>query len=253
MMGMITTEYTPKEALTHLHAAPSYTSQNFVQQVSTAVPYQWGANAQITKDITTRANANQALLSFGEGPRIAVVDYGTKRNILRSLAALGCEVLALPYSMSAKEVLSFHPDGVVLSPGPGDPKLLGQAIETVRGLVGAVPIMGVCLGHQLLAWALGGGTFKLKFGHRGANHPVKNLVTGRVHITSQNHGFAVDADSLTGTDLEVSQQNLNDGTVEGLRHKKLPIFSIQYHPEASPGPLDNKHQFADFVELVKSA
>jgi carbamoyl-phosphate synthase small subunit len=243
MMGLISTELTPREALTELATADNYTTIDFVGKVSTPQPYQWSD--------TVDTGAHQSLLAFGDGPRVVVVDYGTKRNILRSLASLGCEVIVLPYTMSAPEVLAFHPDGIVLSPGPGNPALLANAIETVRGLMDTVPIMGVCLGHQLLARAAGGATFKLKFGHRGANHPVKDLVSGRVHITSQNHGFAVDADSLARTDLEVSQLNLNDGTVEGMRHKTKPIFSIQYHPEASPGPLDNKHLFAEFVETVK--
>lgn len=244
MMGVVSTEETTEEAFARLQAAPNYASLDFVREVSTKGPYQWNDSF--------RPQAPQAQLIFGDAPRIAVVDYGAKRNILRSLAALGCEVLVMPHSFSAQEILNFRPDGVVLSPGPGNPALLDQAIETLRGLVGKLPIMGICLGHQLLAHALGGNTFKLKFGHRGANHPVKDLATGQVHITSQNHGFAVDADSLSGTSLEVSQLNLNDGTIEGLRHNSLPIFSIQYHPEASPGPLDNQHMFAEFVGIVQS-
>jgi len=243
MMGRITTEETPEEALARLQAAANYASINFVQEVSTPTPYQWNPGF--------RPEAGQAALTFGEGPRVVVIDYGTKRNILRSLAALGCEVIVLPCTISAQEMLDFRPDGVVLSPGPGDPALLSPQIETVSQLIEKLPVMGVCLGHQLLAHAGGGTTFKLKFGHRGANHPVKDLASGRVHITSQNHGFAVDPESLKGTGLEVSQLNLNDGTVEGMRHKKRPVFSIQYHPEASPGPMDNRHLFAEFVEMVK--
>ncbi len=243
MMGVISTDQSPEEAFAQLQAAPDYATLDFVGEVSAPCPYQWNE--------VSRPGAGQARFVFGEGPRIAVMDYGTKRNILRSLAALGCEVIVLPHSLTAEEVLSFHPEGVVLSPGPGNPALLGKQIETVRRLVGRVPVMGVCLGNQLLAHALGGTTYKLKFGHRGANHPVKDLTTGRVHITSQNHGFAIDADSLAGTGLEVSQLNLNDSTVEGMRHKSLPIFSIQYHPEASPGPLDNRHLFAEFIEIVQ--
>jgi carbamoyl-phosphate synthase small subunit len=146
----------------------------------------------------------------------------------------------------------MRPGGIVLSPGPGNPINLPYAVETIRGLIGKKPIMGVCLGHQLLAWALGGRTFKLKFGHRGANHPVKDLESGRVYITSQNHGYAVDPDSLKGSAAVVTQINLNDGTVEGLRHTELPVWSIQYHPEASPGPLDNGYLFEKFVQQIKA-
>jgi len=243
MMGIITTEYDPKEAYERLQYTPNYTTLNLVKEVSTPTPYQWHGDED--------AGLDQGMLTFGEGPRIAVIDYGTKRNILRNLSALGCETIVLPYNATAKEVVDFHPDGIVLSPGPGDPALLSESITTVKDLIGTVPIMGICLGNQLLAHAAGGTTFKLKFGHRGANHPVKDLESGKVRITSQNHGFAVDADSIKGTGFEVSQINLNDNTVEGMRHKSLPIMTIQYHPEASPGPLDNKHLFKRFVDIVK--
>ena len=156
----------------------------------------------------------------------------------------------VPCTATAPEILNINPDGVLLSPGPGDPALLGYAIDTVKGLAGMKPMMGICLGNQLIAHAFGGKTFKLKFGHRGGNHPVKELSSGRAHITAQNHGYAVDADSLPH-ELEITHLNLNDGTVEGLKHKHLPIFSIQYHSEDSPGPWDSRYLFDKFVNMVK--
>jgi carbamoyl-phosphate synthase small subunit len=174
-----------------------------------------------------------------------------KYNILRTLSGLGCRATAVGCTAAAEDVLSRDPDGVVLSPGPGDPALLGDIAKTVRDLIGKKPTMGICLGHQLIGKALGAKTFKLKFGHRGGNHPVRDLATGRVYITAQNHGYALDADTLKGG-LEVSHLNLNDGTVEGLRHRDLPIVSIQYHSEASPGPLDNMYLFERFLKMVRS-
>jgi carbamoyl-phosphate synthase small subunit len=183
--------------------------------------------------------------------QIAAYDFGMKRNILRRLSAHGCDVRVYPASTSAQEVLAAKPDGVFLSNGPGDPAPLTYAIENTKKLVEAnVPVFGICLGHQILGLALGGTTFKLKFGHRGANHPVKKLSTGKVEITSQNHGFAVDPASLP-EDVEVTHLNLYDGTVEGLRHRSRPVFCVQYHPEASPGPHDADYLFDDFIALIE--
>ena len=236
MMGMLAIDESPEDALAKLREAPTYGETDFVSRVSTERPYAWD-------------RAAGAATAAGIHKKVLVSDYGLKYNILRNLHSRGCEVEAMPATASAEEMLARRPDGVVLSPGPGDPELLDYAVETARGLVGKAPIMGICLGNQILARAFGGRTFKLKFGHRGGNHPVRDEKTGRIYITAQNHGYAVDPDSLP-SELEVSHVNLNDGTVEGLRHRSLPIMSIQYHSEASPGPLDNEYLFDLFLELL---
>jgi carbamoyl-phosphate synthase small subunit len=186
----------------------------------------------------------------GDGHRVVLIDLGAKMNIARCLNQRGCEVVVVPPDSSAGDILALNPAGIMLSNGPGDPVDVPQTIQTVREIVGKKPIFGICLGHQVMGLALGGKTYKLKFGHRGANHPVKDLVTGRVYITSQNHGFAVDADSLKGLDVTVSHINLNDGTVEGLRHNFLPVCTVQYHPEASPGPRDSEYLFDEFMTIM---
>ena len=182
--------------------------------------------------------------------KVVAFDYGMKHNFLRLLRSHGCEVNVVPAAATAKEVLKQKPDGVFLSNGPGDPAPVNYAIETIRKLLGKVPIFGICLGHQLLGLALGAKTYKLKFGHRGANHPVKNLRTGKIEITSQNHGFCVDMESLKDKDVEMTHLNLNDNTVEGIYCKDKAAFSVQYHPEASPGPHDSQYLFDDFIKLM---
>ncbi len=184
--------------------------------------------------------------------KVVVLDCGVKYNMLRELMKNGCSVTVVPAGTTADEILIINPDGVLLSNGPGDPAAVTYVVETVRRLIGRVPIFGICLGQQMLGLALGGKTYKLKFGHHGANHPVKDLKTGRVSITVQNHGFCVDIDSLNKKDIEITHINLNDNTLEGMRHKKLPVFSVQFHPEASPGPHDAEYLFKDFMKLMES-
>ena len=239
MMGAIAIEEAADEALARLHEATPYGDVDFVAKVSTEASYEWSQPVPGTE-------------TAGPTRRIVVDDYGLKYNILRTLRTRSCEVVVVPAGTSADQILEREPDGVVLSPGPGDPELLDYAVDAAKGLLGRVPILGICLGNQVLGRAFGGKTFKLKFGHRGGNHPVRDQRTGLVHITAQNHGYAVDPDSLP-SDVEVSHVNLNDGTVEGLRHKSLPVMSIQYHSEASPGPLDNEYIFDEFLDLVRDA
>lgn len=190
-------------------------------------------------------------LSDEEALHVVVLDFGVKHNILERLLSYGCRLTVVPGTTSAADILALKPDGIFISNGPGDPDAVKYAIETLKELMGEKPIFGICLGHQLLALALGARTYKLKFGHRGANHPVQNLETGANEITSQNHGFAVDLDSMEGLPVEITHINLNDRTVEGFRHKEIPLFCVQYHPEAGPGPHDADYLFKQFVEMMR--
>ena len=184
------------------------------------------------------------------GHKVVLMDFGEKLGIIRELSKRNCDLIVVPWNTDAEQIMEYRPDGVMLSNGPGDPADIPEAIDTVRRLLGQVSIFGICLGHQLISLACGARTFKLKFGHRGSNHPVKNLSTGRVEITAQNHGYSVDIGSLAGTGLEVTHESLNDKTCEGVRHQEFPVFSVQYHPEASSGPHDNNYLFDEFIALM---
>ena len=243
MMGLVTIE-DPETARQQLAALPNYDHLDWVSTVTTTNGYFWNGLGESAGYPSKPAPAGVR--------RILVTDAGLKYNILRLLQIRGCEVVAVPATTPAADILAMHPAGVLLSPGPGDPELLGGIVDNVRQLLGKVPMMGICLGHQLAARALGARTYKLKFGHRGGNHPVKDLNTGQVHITAQNHGYSVDAENLPAG-LEVSHLNLNDNTVEGLVHRDLPLFTIQYHSEASPGPQDNEYLFDRFLRMIDDA
>jgi carbamoyl-phosphate synthase small subunit len=223
---------------------PSMTGLDLASRVTTPEPYRWTHSVDpcSPSEIITETPA----------PRFNVVayDFGIKQNILRRLVHSGCNVTVVPALTSAEDVLALKPDGVFLSNGPGDPEPLHTQIENVRRLIGKTPIFGICLGHQILGLALGAKTYKLKFGHRGANHPVINKITRRVEITSHNHGFSVDPDSLRDNDIEITHVNLNDQTLEGFRHRREPVFCVQYHPEAAPGPHDSHYLFDDFARLM---
>ena len=229
MKGVIVSEYTSQGTIDEMMSLPI--RKNVVEMVTTPVSYTLDARE--------------------DAPYIVAMDFGIKRNILDALRKLGCKITVVPAKSTAEGILALKPDGIFLSNGPGDPKDVPDIIREVRKLIGKRPMFGICLGHQIMALALGANTYKLKFGHRGSNQPVKNLETGKVAITSQNHGYAVDAKSLAGLPVRVTHVSLNDGTVEGVRHTSLPISSVQYHPEAAPGPNDSVRLFDEFIENMR--
>jgi carbamoyl-phosphate synthase small subunit len=249
----------PGALVAQAKASPGLIGRDLVRNVTCAEPYDWnegmwdlaGGYKKRAADAAVTKRKGKKAGSF-ETPVFSVVayDYGIKFNILRNLAEAGCRVKVVPAATPAEDVLALNPDGIFLSNGPGDPDAVPYAKENVRKLIGKKPIFGICLGHQIMGLALGGKTYKLKFGHHGGNQPVMDLTTKKVEITAQNHGFAVDADSLKGA-AEVTHLNLNDNTVEGLAHRELPIFSVQYHPESSPGPHDANYLFKRFVGMMK--
>ncbi len=279
LRGVVATDGTPAEELiAEARALPTMAGQELAGRVTTARPYEWtkgsidlaapisvaaaaGASAAGKSDgcgvgASGAAARRAGVAAGGEAAarhRVVAYDFGIKQNILRLLVDHNCDVTVVPAGTSASNVLALKPDGVFLSNGPGDPEPIGYAVENIRKLLGRVPIFGICLGHQLCGLALGGRTFKLKFGHHGSNHPVKNLLTEKVEITAQNHGFCVDPESLPSSDVEITHVNLNDHTNEGMRHRSLPLFSVQYHPEASPGPHDARYLFNDFITLMNEA
>jgi carbamoyl-phosphate synthase small subunit len=285
LRGIVATDGTPAEKLiAEVRALPTMAGQELASRVTSANKYEWTkgsidlAAPQPTTSATGLSGHNSdAAKSSGQGSiggrifssdikpsarsgalapeerrryRVVAYDYGIKQNILRLLVDHGCDVTVVPAKTSAEDVLALKPNGVFLSNGPGDPEPINYAIDNIRKLLGRVPIFGICLGHQLCGLALGGRTFKLKFGHHGSNHPVMNLLTKKVEITAQNHGFCVDPESLPSSDVEITHVNLNDHTNEGMRHRSLPLFSVQYHPEASPGPHDARYLFNDFIALM---
>jgi carbamoyl-phosphate synthase small subunit len=233
MKGVISTQdLDPRSLAEKARASQGLVGRDLVKEVTCQAPYQW---------------PQEKRARF----KVIALDCGMKFHIARSLARRGCDVTVVPACSSAEQIRSLNPDGILLSNGPGDPEPLAYAVRTVRSLFEDFPIFGICLGHQILGLAFGAKTFKLRFGHRGANHPVKNLLTGRVEITTQNHGFCVDGDSIKDPEIEITHINLNDQTLEGMRHRSLPVFSVQYHPEASPGPHDSDYLFDEFLKMMK--
>ncbi len=244
MRGVLSTEIADDaELVAKARGAAQMAGADWVQAVKPTKAYDWTEN---------HGDWSQGEVERGDGLHVVALDGGAKSNILRHLAERGIKVTVLPMGCPAAEIMAHNPDGLFISNGPGDPAALDYAVKPIAAVMGQVPTFGICLGHQLLGRAIGADTFKLKFGHRGGNQPVKNLDTGRVEITSQNHGFAVDRATLEANGGVVTHLNLNDGTVEGFRHGKLPVFSVQYHPEASPGPHDASYLFDAFVEMMKT-
>jgi carbamoyl-phosphate synthase small subunit len=234
----------PEELVETARRVPSMIGLDLASRVTTPERYEWSAPVEPCSPSEVAGEAAELKR------HVVAYDFGIKRNILRRLAHVGCRVTVVPALTSAEDVLALKPDGVFLSNGPGDPEPLEAQVSNIRKLLGKTPVFGICLGHQLMGLACGAKTYKLKFGHRGANHPVRNEITKRVEITSHNHGFAVDPDSLNLNEVDVTHVNLNDQTLEGFRHRKYPAFCVQYHPEAAPGPHDSHYLFDDFVQLM---
>jgi len=251
LRGVVSTDGTPAvKLIAEARALPTMAGLDLVTRVSSAKKYEWSRGSMdLAAPVLEKSPAAKTETRY----KVIAYDYGIKQNILRLMVDHGCEVTVVPAQTSAEDVLALKPHGVFLSNGPGDPEPVAYAIENIRKLLGRVPIFGICLGHQLCGLALGGRTFKLKFGHHGSNHPVKNLRTQKVEITAQNHGFCVDPDSLPSSEVEITHVNLNDHTNEGMRHRSLPLFSVQYHPEASPGPHDARYLFDDFIAMMREA
>jgi carbamoyl-phosphate synthase small subunit len=245
MRGVISTLDTDGQGLVaKAQASPTMVGLDLASRVTAASRYDWN---EPSRNILTGESLPPAEPRF----HVVAYDYGIKQNILRRLVDVGCHVTVVPAMTTAAEVMELKPDGVFLSNGPGDPEPVEYAAQAVRDLMGRVPIFGICLGHQIIGLALGGKTYKLKFGHHGGNHPILNLETRKVEITAQNHGFAVDPDSLKANEVILTHKNLNDDTLEGLRHRTMPLFSVQYHPEASPGPHDSAYLFDRFVTMME--
>jgi len=253
MRGVICSNAADPDALVaQAKAIPGLVGMDLVREVTTDRPYRWEADRREYVDLP--GDEPEKIWNGFDEPgrfRVVVMDYGVKHNILRNLARRGCLVLVLPADCTAEQVLRLNPDGIMLSNGPGDPGAVQYAIEELKLLIDQKPIFGICIGHQLLGMALGGERFKLKFGHRGANQPVQQCDSGRVEITAQNHGFAIDASTLDESEVELTHINLNDQTLEGLRHRRYPVFSVQYHPEASPGPHDADYLFDRFIASLQ--
>ncbi|KPK96037.1 carbamoyl phosphate synthase small subunit [bacterium SM23_31] len=239
-MGIISTlNSSDRELLEKVNKYPTLVGRDIVREVITDSPY------ELPVDKNTGSNSENTAY------KVAVYDYGIKYSILRKLRSFGCKLKVFPANTLPEDIMLWKPDGLFLSNGPGDPEPLDYAIKSINALLGKIPVFGVCLGHQLLCLALNGKITKLKFGHHGANHPVKNMVDNSIEITSQNHGFVVDIDSLSSGDIEITHINLNDGTLEGFRHRSIPAFSVQYHPEAAPGPHDSHYLFEQFITYMK--